>query len=208
MRRRGAAALLLAVAFAAVVAAESETGRGLLDRRKALDDGERRWTDRQALVTITLRDAEAWEDVREVMVYQRRSPGGERRTVAFVRAPADVAKTAFLQITRAGGPSEQWLSEPERPAPRKLGADERRARVAGTELAFHDLAVLDQLLAWPEAEMRTSLRGQEAVEGVAAHAIELWPKRADVDYRKIVVWLGRDDLWPARCSSSASATSR
>ena len=35
-----------------------------------------------------------------------------------------------------------------------------------------------------------------APDGTATHVIELAPQREDIGYKKIVVWLGKDDLVP------------
>src|SRR5262249_51359339 len=58
--------------------------------------------------------------------------------------------------------------------------------------------IIQQLSSWSEADARSSLRGEETVEGVPTHVIELVPQREDIGYKKIVVWLGRDDLVPRR----------
>lgn len=49
---------------------------------------------------------------------------------------------------------------------------------------------------WTEADARTTLRGEEGVDSVATYAIEFVPQRADIGYKKIVLWLGRDDMVP------------
>src|SRR5262245_58723286 len=51
---------------------------------------------------------------------------------------------------------------------------------------------------WSEQDARSALRGEETVDGVATHVIDLFPQRDDIGYEKIVVWLGRDDLVPRR----------
>jgi len=49
---------------------------------------------------------------------------------------------------------------------------------------------------WSEADARSRLEGEEQVDGAAACVIELTPARSDIGYRRIVLWLGRDDAFP------------
>jgi outer membrane lipoprotein-sorting protein len=49
---------------------------------------------------------------------------------------------------------------------------------------------------WTEADARSSLRPEEAVDGTPSHVVELAPQRDDIGYKKIVVWLGKADLVP------------
>ena len=51
---------------------------------------------------------------------------------------------------------------------------------------------------WTETDARSSLRGEETVDGTPTYAIEEVPQREDIGYKKIVVWLGHDDLVPRR----------
>jgi len=73
------------------------------------------------------------------------------------------------------------------------------AEVKGTGfLAFtHKGRPADQWLYLPELQ-RSSLRGEETVDGTPTYAIELVPRREDIGYRKLVLWLGREDLLPHR----------
>src|SRR5439155_1705352 len=54
------------------------------------------------------------------------------------------------------------------------------------------------MTSWTETDARSSLRGEETVEGTPTYAIEEVPQRQDIGYKKIVVWLGHDDLVPRR----------
>src|SRR5439155_633527 len=72
----------------------------------------RRWEDLSQKMTfrIVYRAGGTRED--QIEVYERRSDG-ERKTIAFVVAPAEVKGTGFLAFARAGRAPEQWLYLPD-----------------------------------------------------------------------------------------------
>jgi hypothetical protein len=185
--------LMLALA---VSSAAAETARQILDRYKVLGNGERRWTDRQVRLKITTTHPAAGGRVAEVTAYQHRSPGGETKTVLFVRAPGDLKGMGLLTVTRANGESEQWLYRPGGGTAERIGDASGREPVVNSDLTFHDLALLEQMMLWTDADARATLRGEEGIDSVATYAIEFVPQRADIGYKKVVLWLGRDDMVP------------
>lgn len=172
----------------------TETARQILDRRKALDDGPRHWTDRQERMKLTIIDRRGGERVRDLAVYERREPGDEKKSILFFRAPAEVKGTAFLAFTHKGEPADQWLYLPALKRIRQITPQARSESFVGTDLSYQDLDIVQEMPSWTEADAASALRGEETVDGVACHVIELTPKREDIAYEKIVVWLGKDDL--------------
>ncbi len=172
----------------------AETAREILDRRKALDDTTRKWTDHQERLGMTIRDARGGERQRRFVLYERRLPGDERQSIVFFESPAEVKGTGFLAHTHKGRPADQWLYLPELKRTRQITARSRTESFVGTDLSYQDLDIIQELGSWSEEDARASLRGEETVDGVATHVIELAPQREDIGYEKIVVWLGRDDL--------------
>jgi outer membrane lipoprotein-sorting protein len=195
MTRPAAAVALLLLATSAVAA---ETARDILDRRKELDDGARHWTDRHQLMKLRIIDRRGGERVRDLDIYDRRYPGDEQKTILFFRTPAEVKGTAFLAFTHKGRPADQWLYLPELKRVRQITARTRKESFVGTDLSYHDLDLLGEMVSWTEADAASKLRGEEAVDGTPTHVIELEPKREDIGYKRIVLWLGRDDLVPRR----------
>jgi outer membrane lipoprotein-sorting protein len=191
------AALLLAVGLAPAVQG-AETARQILDRRKALDDTTRKWMDRHEHLKMTVRDGHGGERQRELTLYERRLPDGERQTIVFFESPAEVRGTAFLSYTHKGQPAEQWLYLPELKRTRQIAPRSRTESFVGTDLSYQDLDIIQEMASWSDEDARTSLRGEESVDGVPTHVIELVPRRPDIQYKKIVLWLGRDDLMPRR----------
>jgi len=183
--------LLLALA---PLARAGETARQILDRRKALDDGARKWGDRQERLRMAIRDSRGGERRRDLMLYERRMPGDERQTIVILDAPAEVKGTGFLSHARRGKPAEQWLYLPELQRVRQITPRSRTESFVSSDLSYQDLDIIQEMGTWSEADAASSLRGEEAVNGVPTHVVELRPNREDVGYRRILVWLGRDDL--------------
>jgi uncharacterized protein len=201
MQRHGAVLLFvssvtLAPTAVAPARAAEETARQILDRRKALDDGERRWMDRQGRLKVTTTDPARGGRVVELMAYERRYPGDEKKTVLFVRSPGDMKGAGILAFTHKSGPGEHWRYRPDGHRLEQITAASRSDPVAGSDLTFGDLDVLEQMPTWTEADARTTLRGEEGIDSVATYAIEFVPLRADIGYKRIVLWLGRDDMVP------------
>ena len=96
MRTMLAVALLVAMSAAAEGANEA---RDILDQRKHLEETTRRWEDLSQKMTfrVVYRAGGTRED--QIEVYERRSDG-ERKTIAFVVAPAEVKGTGFLAFAR------------------------------------------------------------------------------------------------------------
>src|SRR5881397_357335 len=99
-----------------------------------------------------------------------------------------------MKLTIVDRRGDQWLYLPELQRVRQITARTRNESFVGTDLSYHDLDLIQELTSWTEDDARSSLRGEETVDGTPTYAIELVPRREDIGYKKIVVWLGRDDL--------------
>ncbi len=191
--------LVLAVLLlSALPAPGAETARQILDRRQALDDGERHWDDRKQKLTFTILDRRGGTRTRELEVSEKRYPGDERKSIVFFSAPPEVKGTGFLAFNHKGKPADQWLYLPELQRVRQITANTRNQSFVGTDLTYHDLDLLTEMTSWTENDAASSLRGEESVDGVACQVIDLAAKRDDIGYKKIVLWLGKDDLVPRR----------
>jgi outer membrane lipoprotein-sorting protein len=181
-----------------VPALGAETARQILDRREALDDGERHWDDRKQKLTFKISDRRGSTRTRELELAEKRYPGDERKSIVFFSAPPEVKGTGFLAFTHKGKPADQWLYLPELQRVRQITANTRNQSFVGTDLTYHDLDLLTEMTSWTEADAASSLRGEETVDGVACHVIDLAAKRDDIGYKKIALWLGKDDLVPRK----------
>jgi len=195
MKRLG---VVLGLLLLAVPAFGAETARQILDRRQALDDGPRHWEDRHQKLTFRIADRRGGTRTRELEVSEKRYPADERKSIVFFSSPPEVKGTAFLSFTHKGKPADQWLYLPELQRVRQITANTRNQSFVGTDLTYHDLDILTEMTSWTEADAASSLRGEETVDGTPCHVIDLAPKREDIGYKKVALWLGQADLVPRK----------
>jgi hypothetical protein len=174
------------------------TARALLDRRQELENTTRRWTDRYQHIGMEIVDADGEVQTRELAMYDKRYGGDERKTIVFFLADADVKGTALLGNAHGNQPSSQWLYLPELKKIRQIGERDRDDSFMDTDLSYRDLDVIQQLGSWPESDAPSRLVREETIDGVRCQLIELLPRREDIGYRRILVWLDPDDLVPRR----------
>lgn len=168
--------------------------REVLDRRKALDDGPRRWQDREQRVTLTITASRGGERRRELVAYERRLDGDERQTIIFFEEPAEVRGTGFLSLSHPGKAAEQWLYLPALSRVRQITAQTRTQSFVGTDLSYEDLDIMQEMPSWTEEDAASELLREEVVDEIETHVIALSPKRDDIGYERIMLWLGIDDL--------------
>ncbi len=172
-----------------------ETARQILDRVKKLDDTTRHWTDRHQRLKLTIYDRRGGERVRELEVYDRRYSGDENKTVVFFLSPAEVKGTAFLSYSHKGKPADQWLYLPELQRVRQITARSRNESFMGTDLSYHDLDLLQEMPSWTEDDAAAKSSPEATVDDTPTHVIEESPKREDIGYQRVILWIGRDDLF-------------
>src|SRR5262245_39463057 len=136
-------ALILLVPLLALPA-EAETARQILDRRKALEDGPRKWNDRQYNMSLRITGRGA-DRTRALEAYEKRFPGGERKTAIFFLNPSDVKGTALLSIARGSGPAAQSLYLPELRRVRQVTSKTRDESFVGTDLTYGDLDLIQEI---------------------------------------------------------------
>lgn len=198
--RQTLACLPLCLAFTVLVSscaqsAAAESARAILDRRTALEDGERHWTDRHQRLRMRI-SGKAGQRERELDVYERHYPHDELKAIVFLRGPEDVRNVAFLSIGPQGRAAEQWLYLPNTKRVRKITVSARDEPFVSSDLTFHDLDLLAEMTSWSEKDATSTLRAEEPIDATPCYAIELRPQRDDIGYQRIVLWLGREDLVP------------
>ena len=192
-----AARLSLLVALLAAVGAASadETARAVLDRARALNQGERHWGDRTQHMQLTIVDRRGSEYQRELEVRSKRYDGDAVRSLMFFHGPAQVRGIGFLQWTDPRADDHQWLWLPALKRVRQISGGARSESFVGTDFSYEDLAVMAEAVDWQDDKAASALVGEETVDGAPCDVIELRPTAgADVHYATVRLWLARDDL--------------
>ncbi len=190
---RALAVVTLLLVATGASASDDPRARTVLDRLKALDRGERHWTDRRQTLTFHIY-AGGSENTRALRVYERRARDDTHKVLVRFSDPSDVRDVGILVVTAAHGGGQQWLYTPEFKRDRMLDGARRNDKIAGSDLSYNDLELITALPGWDQTDADATLRTEETVDGVACQVIELAPKRTDVAYRLIRMWLGTDDL--------------
>lgn len=190
------AGLVLMAIGAAAVVVHADAARGILDRARALEEGERKWSDRHEHLALGITTPTGGTRSRELDLYEKKTPGGDphQKQLLVFRAPAEIRGTVFLGLLHRGRAAEQWLYLPEFKRTRQIVARMRDQPFVGTDLSNKDLDIVADLVTWTDADADASLVGETTVDGVACHQIALVPRREDIGYAKLVAFLGKEDL--------------
>lgn len=194
--RRVAMLLLVLVGSGAGAAAAlgDEAARAALDKARALNRGERHWTDRRQRMSLVVVDRRGSEYQRDFEVLSKRGDGDSMRSLMFFHAPAQVAGIGFLQWTDPRGADHQWLWLPALKRVRQISGGARGESFVGTDFSYEDLAIMVEAVDWQEDTAASALVGEETVDGAPCDVIELRPTPdADVGYASVRLWLGRGD---------------
>ena len=175
----------------------AETARAIMDRAKALEEGERKWQDRHQRVKLTISGGTGGDRVRELDMFEKKTPAADphQKQLLVFRSPSEVKGTAFLGLLHRGRAAEQWLYLPALQRVRQIVARARNESFVGTDLSNKDLDILADLATWTEDDAGSSLLEDTTADGVPCYQIALTPKREDIGYPKLVVILGKDDLF-------------
>jgi len=190
---KGMLAIVLVVALGTVAEGANEA-RAILDQLKHLEDTTRRWDDFTQKTTLRVFYRGGGKRESQIEAYARRLPADERKTIAFVMAPPEAKGTGFLAFVHPGRPAEQWLYLPDVKRVRQIAANMQNESFVGSDLTYRDMNLLAEMPWWSENDAGATLRGEETVGGVGCHLIELTPKREDIGYKRILLWLGKEDL--------------
>ena len=186
----GLGMLLLATTAAA---RDDARAREILDHAKALDRSERHWSDRRQTLTFRIH-GKGGENTRELRLYETHAVDDSHKILVRFTDPSDVRGVGILAFTAKHGGGQQWMYTPAWRRERLLSDSARDQRIAGSDLTHNDLDLMTELPGWDESDADAELRGEEAIDGEPCHIIDLTPKRKDVPYKRITIWLGKSDL--------------
>jgi outer membrane lipoprotein-sorting protein len=178
--------------------AHALTAREILDQAKQLDDTSRHWTDRTQKMTMHLFAADEAQRTRELRLYTKRYVGGDNKSICFLLSPVDMNGIGFLQWTHKNRRDEQWLYLPQYRRTRRIAAPDREEGFLFTDFTYSDLDILAGIQGWTQDDTSAQLLGGDNADGNEAYTIELQPRRPDVAYGRIVMWLDRLKLIPRK----------
>jgi hypothetical protein len=196
--------VLVPVLIASPIAlgAESEEARAILDRGQRLDRTERKWRDRTQQLGFEIH-GRTGDRTRTIRLYERRDESvRDHQLLLRVLDPPELRDLGLLQSTRPGESTRQWLYIPEFKRSRLIGGGLRDVPFIGSDLDHADLDLVTDLPGWDKSDAEASLVGEERVDEVDCHVIDLTPidltPNKPMAYGRIRIWLGKEDLFTRR----------
>lgn len=160
-------ALLMLPGMPALAEDALPDGAEIVQRVNARDDGD---TVSRVLV-MELVDKSGFRRIRETRSFRRDFAGGERRSVLFFDAPANLKGTALLTWDDPDPAQDdaQWLFLPELRKSRRVAMSERGRAFLGTDLSFEEIKK-ETRISIEDYRWRTV--GEEEVDGAACFVVE------------------------------------
>lgn len=188
MRRYRGTALLLACALAPAMASAAPTGREIMDRVDARDDGDRSIQD----LEMILIDKRGDQRVREIRAFGR-DQGEDKQILMFFLSPADVKDTGFLtyDYDDPAKDDDQWLYLPALKKTKRIASNDKSGSFMGSDFTYADMTDRDL------DSYRYTLMKEDDVDGVKVWQVEAVPTtEKEIDetgYTKSILFVRQDN---------------
>ncbi len=186
--------LLILVATASAATASTGVAADLTGRDIAVMVDERPdGDDRKGTMTLTLTNSRGKTRVRSVTSFDK-DYGLDSRSLMYFEAPADVKGTAFLQFEYEDPErqDDKWLYMPALRRTRRIAGSSKNEYFMGTDFTYDDLG--DRSV---DEDVYELLR-EEEFGGHECWVLEAVPVDEDYMYSRVVRWIRKDVLLPAR----------
>lgn len=173
---------------------EPNPARVLLDKVRDLNRTTRKWTDCTQQISVTIYPRRGNEKKQQMRLLTKKYGDDATRTIVSFLEPPAIRGMKVLQWADAHKPNQTWLYSPELDRPRQFSGASQRDSFSGTDFSYEDLSIRSELAEWTPEEAAAELARDETLDGRTCAVIEIVPKTVDVTYKKIRLWLSRDDL--------------
>lgn len=162
-----------------------EQGLAIAQERKTRDLG---WGDSQSAVTMTLRNAQGEESVREMRMKSLEINDDGDKGLTIFDKPRDVKGTAFLSFSHIKKADDQWLYLPALKRVKRISSRNKSGPFMGSEFSYEDLSSFEL------EKYNFKLLGEETVNGVDCYKIEQIPTDKYSGYTRQVAWLDKAEF--------------
>lgn len=173
---------------------EPNAARALLDKIRELNRTTRKWNDATQQISVTIYSRRGSEKKQQMRLLTKKYGDDATRTVVSFLEPPAIRGISVLQWVEAHKPNQTWLYSPDLVRPRQFSGASQRDSFSGTDFSYEDLSIRGEIAEWTPDEAAADLVRDETLDGRACAVIEVVPKTVDVTYKKIRLWLSRDDL--------------
>ena len=150
-----------------------------------VDEADRRlsgYGDFTATMTMTLRQSDGSERVREMHILGLEVPEDGDKTLVVFDLPRDLQGTSILTVTHPDSPSDQWLYLPSLRRTRRIATSNRSSSFMGSEFTFEDIGSQDL------RQYRYRYLRKETLDGTASYVLERFPIEEGSAYARQVLW--------------------
>ena len=163
------------------------TGREIMERVDARDDGDLQTQDME----MTLIDKRGNQRVRTLRVW-RRDEGEDEHGILFYLAPADVKDTGLLtyDYDDPDRDDDQWLYLPALKKTKRIASTDKSSSFMGSDFSYADMTERDL------DRYTYKLLKEDEVDGVKVWQVEAIPNEKEMDetgYTKSVVFVRQDN---------------
>ncbi len=155
-----------------------------------VDEADRRvsgYGDYTATMTMTLRESDGSERVREMHILGLEVPEDGDKTLVVFDLPRDLQGTSILTVTHLDSPSDQWLYLPAMRRTRRIATSNRSSSFMGSEFTFEDIGSQDL------RQYRYRYLREETLDGTASHVLERFPIDEESAYIRQMVWVDTEE---------------
>lgn len=126
-------------------------------------------------------------------VYRQHEDENEKQLLEYL-APADIRGTKFLSINEKNEENQMWLYLPAMGRERRIAAHMTGDSFMGTDFTYEEIG---GELPYEDDYSAERLE-DETIEGYDCYVLDLTPKRADVSYERVKMWVWKDEMIPVR----------
>ena len=162
-----------------------ESGLGIATEAR---ERQKNFGDFTAKLTMTLRNKQGRETIRQIRLKILEMAGDGDRTLFVFDRPRDVKGTAFLIHAHKQEPDQQWLWLPALKRVKGITSSKQSGSFMGSEFSYEDLGALEV-----EKYTHRYLRNEPCGEQ-ECFVLERIPKSADSGYSRQLVWYDREEL--------------
>lgn len=160
-----------------------EQGLAIAKERKARDIG---WADSSSSVTMTLRNSQGEESIREMRMKSFEVSGDGDKGLTIFDKPKDVKGTAFLNFSHVEKSDDQWLYLPALKRVKRISSRNKSGPFMGSEFAYEDLSSFEI------EKYKFKFLAEEQVNGIDCYKIEQIPTDKNSGYTRQVAWLDKE----------------
>ena len=161
----------------------AEQGLAIAKERKARDLG---WEDSVSTVTMTLRNAQGEESLREMRMKSLEIADDGDKGLTIFDTPKDVKGTAFLNFSHIEKADDQWLYLPALKRVKRISSRNKSGPFMGSEFAYEDLSSFEI------EKYSFKFLAEEQVDGIDCYKVEQIPTDKNSGYTSQIAWLDKE----------------